>query len=125
MLAKDVVNSLEQYGFLVANRGRPELDVCQMPSIREVFKEVQPNLLINLAAYTAVDKAELESEKALAVNRDGATMLAEMCQISGIPMIHLSSDYVFDGKSNHPYKECDIAGPCLLYTSPSPRDRQK
>lgn len=119
MLAQELVPSLEASGFEVVSRGRrrgrPELDICQIASIRQVFKEVQPALVINVAAYTAVDKAESEPDVAFAVNRDGAAWLAEACHSARIPLIHVSTDYVFDGTATCPYKEDDPVGPLGVY----------
>ncbi len=74
-----------------------------------------PGLLINCAAYTAVDKAESEPEAAFAVNRDGPANLADECERLGIPLIHISTDYVFNGKSDRPYREEDAADPLNVY----------
>jgi len=115
MLGQDLVTCLEASGFEVMSRDLPELDICQMGSIRRVFKEVQPDLLINVAAYTAVDKAESEPDAAFAVNRDGAAWLAEACHSARIPLIHLSTDYVFDGMAAHPYNENDLAASLGIY----------
>ena len=103
MLGQDLVTCLEASGFEVMSRDLPELDICQMGSILRVFKEVQPDLLINVAAYTAVDKAESEPDAAFAVNRDGAGWLAEACHSARIPLVHVSTDYVFDGTATCPY----------------------
>ena len=86
MLAQELLPCLQQAGFTVAGRGRPELDITQAASIHTVFDEVQPDICINTAAYTAVDRAESEPAEAFAANRDGvaiwqlpATMLACPC----------------------------------------------
>ena len=115
MLAQDLVPSLEASGFEVMGKDLPELDICQMAIIHQVFKEVQPDLLINVAAYTAVDKAESDPDAAFAVNRDGAGWLAEACHSARIPLIHVSTDYVFDGLATCPYKEDDPVGPLGVY----------
>ena len=72
-------------------------------------------MLINAAAYTAVDQAESEPDVAFAVNRDGALHLASVCQDVGIPLLHVSTDYVFDGSASRPYCEDDLAAPLGVY----------
>jgi dTDP-4-dehydrorhamnose reductase len=74
-----------------------------------------PNLAINLAAYTAVDGAESEPEAAWAVNCAGAAHVAAACDESATPLIHLSTDYVFDGRKTEPYQEDDAVGPLNVY----------
>ena len=71
--------------------------------VESTIKEVTPDIIINAAAYTAVDQAEKDAEPAYAVNRDGAGYLAKACRESNIPLIHISTDYVFDGTKTKPY----------------------
>ena len=77
MLAQELLPCLQQAGFRVVGRGRPELDLTQKASIHAAFEEIRPDICINTAAYTAVDKAESDAAGAFAVNRDGAASLAE------------------------------------------------
>src|SRR5690606_11426616 len=79
------------------------------------FKENTPKILINTAGYTQVDKAEIESEKAFRINAEGVKNLAESCVEHGCKLIHFSTDYVFDGKANTPYKESDHPNPQTVY----------
>ena len=95
--------------------GRPALDLCARPSILRSLSDHTPDLIINTAAYTAVDKAETDREAAFALNRDGAAMLAEAAAAQGIPIIHVSTDYVFDGTKPTPYVETDPTGPRNVY----------
>ncbi len=91
-----------------------ELDITDPYAVRE--KIVPPlDLLINAAAYTAVDRAESERELAYRINAEGAGLLASRCEILKIPFIHLSTDYVFSGKSNSPYAEDDEPSPLNVY----------
>ncbi|WP_342752121.1 dTDP-4-dehydrorhamnose reductase [Vibrio sp. JC009] len=83
-----------------------QLDITDTSSVMSLVTESMPDIIINAAAYTAVDKAETESELAYAVNSDGPKNLAEAAKSRDIPLIHISTDYVFDGKSTSPYK-CD------------------
>ena len=116
MLGWEVVESLKSAGLKVAALDIPFIDITKRESIRSVLGGIgSPVLLMNCAAYTAVDKAESEPEAAFAVNRDGPANLADECERLGIPLIHISTDYVFNGKSNRPYLEEDAADPLNVY----------
>ncbi|MGA3113212.1 MAG: dTDP-4-dehydrorhamnose reductase [Syntrophobacteraceae bacterium] len=116
MLGWEVVESLKSAGHKVAALDIPLIDITKRESIRSVLGGIgSPVLLMNCAAYTAVDKAESEPEAAFAVNRDGPANLADECERLGIPLIHISTDYVFNGKSNRPYLEEDAADPLNVY----------
>ncbi|MGE3541412.1 MAG: dTDP-4-dehydrorhamnose reductase [Candidatus Tectimicrobiota bacterium] len=115
MLAQELLPCLHRAGFTVIGRARPGLDLTRPASIRAAFQEVQPMLCINTAAYTAVDRAESEVDAAFAVNRDGVAHLAEVCREAGVPLIHLSTDYVFAGTASHPYREEDPTAPLGVY----------
>ena len=95
--------------------GRAALDICEAKSIERALSGISPTLVINSAAYTAVDKAETEPERAFALNRDGARLLAEASAKRGIPIIHISTDYVFDGRKPTPYVEDDPATPNTVF----------
>jgi dTDP-4-dehydrorhamnose reductase len=95
--------------------GRSDLDVTDAASIASVFEIYQPELLINAAAYTAVDKAESEPGRAYAVNETATALLADFCAEANIPMLHISTDYVFDGTKDGPYKEDDPVNPIAVY----------
>lgn len=95
--------------------GRPALDLVKLPTILRTLSDAKPDVVINTAAYTAVDKAETDAGAAFALNRDGAARLAEAASQRGIPIIHLSTDYVFDGFKVSPYLEGDPAGPRSVY----------
>lgn len=92
-----------------------ELDITNFDEVEEVLLEERPQFIINAAAYTAVDSAEQESEKAFAVNRDGVANLAEVSQIIGAILIHISTDYVFDGNTNISYSEDNFTRPMGVY----------
>ncbi|MBP7172436.1 MAG: dTDP-4-dehydrorhamnose reductase [Cloacibacterium sp.] len=91
------------------------LDITNASQVDAYFAEYQPNFCINASAYTAVDLAETESEKAFAVNAEGVAHLARACANSGIDLIHISTDYVFDGDTNLPYSEDDFTHPLGVY----------
>jgi dTDP-4-dehydrorhamnose reductase len=95
--------------------GRAALDICEARSIERALAQIDPSIVINSAAYTAVDKAETDEERAFALNRDGARMLAEAAARRGIPIIHLSTDYVYDGSKAAPYVEDDAPHPTTVY----------
>jgi dTDP-4-dehydrorhamnose reductase len=95
--------------------GRQIWDLAQPESIRQVIGEIKPNLIVNAAAYTAVDKAETETELAKTINAVAPTILAQEAQQLGATLIHLSTDYVFDGRKNTPYLEEDTTNPLGAY----------
>lgn len=95
--------------------GRPALDICEAKTIERAMVNTGPDVVINSAAYTAVDKAESEQDQAYKMNRDGARALAEAAAKAGIPIIHISTDYVFDGSKPTPYVEDDLTGPVTVY----------
>lgn len=95
--------------------GRPEFDFDRPATIDAVVAATKPALIVNAAAYTAVDAAESDAEAALRANRDGPARLAELCQSSSIALIHVSTDYVFDGGKGAPYVETDPPSPTGAY----------
>ena len=115
MLGLDLVPRLRVDGFVVDGVDIDELDITRPDDILAYFRSFKPGLVINCAAYTAVDKAESEPEKAFAVNRDGPKHLAGACAKVNIPLIHISTDYVFDGMAERPYIESDPASPLGVY----------
>ncbi|MDI1254732.1 MAG: dTDP-4-dehydrorhamnose reductase [Flavobacterium sp.] len=92
-----------------------ELDVTDKTSITAIFNQNKPDYCINAAAYTAVDKAESEPEKAHLINVTGAKNLAEVCRDFDTVLLHISTDFVFDGNSEQPYTEEDIPNPTGVY----------
>ncbi|WP_417595268.1 dTDP-4-dehydrorhamnose reductase [Oceanospirillum sp.] len=92
-----------------------ELDITQADRVKAVMEQFQPDLIINAAAYTAVDKAEAEPDQAYAVNHDGVLNLAQEAKQRQIPVLHISTDYVFDGEKDTPYKETDSTSPESIY----------
>ena len=93
-----------------------ELDICDLNQVQAFFKSNEDiNYCINCAAYTAVDKAETETETAYQINALGAKNLALACREHGVCLIHISTDFVFDGKKREPYLETDVAEPISVY----------
>jgi dTDP-4-dehydrorhamnose reductase len=95
--------------------GRDELDITNFQLVHDCLDRIKPDFVINTAAYTQVDRAEEDAEHAFAVNRDGAKNLAILCEKFKCPLIHISTDYVFDGMGQRPYKEIDPVAPVNLY----------
>ncbi|MCQ8239467.1 dTDP-4-dehydrorhamnose reductase [Rhizosaccharibacter radicis] len=111
-----VATSLERLGGPRIRRvGRPQLDFDRPDSIAETFRSVAPVAVVNAAAWTAVDAAENEPEGAARANRDAPEILARLCAEAGIPLIHISTDYVFDGDKGAPYTEADPTSPTGVY----------
>lgn len=94
-----------------------EVDITDKESIDAYFLKYKPNACINAAAYTAVDKAETEPEKAFAINVTGAKNVAEACKEHNVLMLHISTDFVFDGTKKDPYTEDDQPNPQSVYGS--------
>jgi dTDP-4-dehydrorhamnose reductase len=95
--------------------GRPDFDFDRPETIEAIFRAAAPRLVVNGAAYTAVDPAENDAEAAYRANRDGPAILARLCAEANIPLIHISTDYVFDGAKTEPYIETDPVGPQGVY----------
>ncbi|MEG3438376.1 dTDP-4-dehydrorhamnose reductase [Pannus brasiliensis CCIBt3594] len=99
----------------VINIGREELDLTDGEGIRALVRATRPEILVNASAYTAVDKAESEVELAYAVNAEAPKILAEEAGRCGARFLHISTDYVFDGRQNTPYRETDPVNPLSVY----------
>ena len=95
--------------------GRAECDLANSDAIAELLNRIKPDLIINAAAYTAVDKAESEPEKANLINVIGPKNLAVVCKEFSSVLLHISTDFVFDGSKNIPYNETDIPNPTGVY----------
>jgi len=95
--------------------GKDELDISNASALEKLFKKYKPFCFINTAAYTAVDKAETEQEAAYLINAEATGTIAKTCNHFGTKLIHISTDYVFDGKGNKPYKEDDTTNPVNYY----------
>jgi len=95
--------------------GREALDICDGISVEQAVAGFAPDIVVNAAAYTAVDKAETEEAQAFAVNEEGPRFLALATAPRGIPIVHLSTDYVYDGNKAVPYLEDDPVAPASVY----------
>lgn len=116
-LAFELQRSLAPLGNLtVAGRhSNPAIDLSDLPGIASQIRAIQPDLVVNAAAYTAVDRAETDFEMAEKVNGTGVAVLAEECQKIGAGLVHYSTDYVFPGNASVPYRETDPLGPRSVY----------
>ncbi len=114
-VGSELINEGEKQGLVVVAPARVELDICQQNAVNEFIQLESPDMVINAAAYTAVDKAESEPELAYAINCDAAANLARACAELKIPLLHLSTDYVFDGKKELAYTESDNPNPQSIY----------
>ena len=94
---------------------RPQVDAADLDSLRAVFVAARPDVVVNAAAYTAVDRAEDEPERARRVNADAPGLLARLAHEHGASLIHYSTDYVFDGRRDGAYVETDATNPLSVY----------
>jgi dTDP-4-dehydrorhamnose reductase len=105
---------LEPLGTVIAPT-RAELDLCDAAQIRRMIQEIKPEWIVNSAGYTAVDKAESEPQAAYAINADGPRAIGEAAAEFAIPVIHFSTDYVYDGAGTRPWVESDPPRPLGVY----------
>lgn len=105
----------ERQGFAVVGLNRADLDIADAAAVARAVADVRSDIVVNAAAYTAVDLAETEPERAFAINAEGPRNLARACAAGGIPLIHVSTDYVFDGASSAGYREDDPVAPLNVY----------
>jgi dTDP-4-dehydrorhamnose reductase len=110
----ELERSLQGLGDIIA-LGRSQMDLSDLAQVRSVIRDLKPNLIINPAAYTAVDKAESEPELAMRINGEAPTVMAEEAKKLGAALIHYSTDYVFDGTKTMPYLETDPTCPINVY----------
>lgn len=99
----------------VASFSHEECDICDEKSVRSAIKKTKPDLVINATGYTNVDKAEQEEEKAFSINEKGVENIAKNLESSKIPLIHFSTDYIFDGGEKEGYVESDSPSPLSVY----------
>jgi dTDP-4-dehydrorhamnose reductase len=109
------LSELDDAQFAIEVRGRPEIDLARTDSLAPAIASSSADIVINCAAYTAVDQAETDRDAAHATNADGPGRLADICADAGIPLIHVSTDYVFDGSKSGPYIETDPTSPQSVY----------
>ncbi|MFL9952479.1 dTDP-4-dehydrorhamnose reductase [Paraburkholderia nemoris] len=110
----ELARSLQGLGKVIAPR-RSELDLADLDQVRRVVRELKPSLIVNPAAYTAVDKAETDVDTAMRLNAEAPAVLAEEAKRLGAPLVHYSTDYVFDGTKDGAYVESDVVNPINVY----------
>jgi dTDP-4-dehydrorhamnose reductase len=111
----ELIQRGQKLGLEMTGLDQSELNIASREQVNNAIATDAPDIVINAAAYTLVDKAETEMELAYAVNRDGPAYLAEACAASNIPMLHISTDYVFDGEQESAYLETDNPNPNTIY----------
>lgn len=115
-VARSLIERAEDTDFEAITLGRPEFDLTgSAAEIIGTIGKARPDVIVSAAAYTAVDKAESEPDLAFAANEAGARAIAQAARSLGVPLIHLSTDYVFDGSKDAPYAESDATGPVGVY----------
>lgn len=115
MLGQALTSCLESKGHRVRAMPREELDVTNFQQVADTVHEVKPDLVIHSAAYTRVDQAESEPELAFLINGYGTENIAVACNNLDIPMLYVSTDYVFDGQQDRPYQPWDDTRPLSIY----------
>lgn len=115
MLAKDLITCFSQRGYETLAPPEHEFDIIDLAGIRSVVDHYKPELMINCAAYTKVDEAEKEEPMALLVNGLGVQNVCLACQQRDIPLVHFSTDYIFDGTKESPYTIYDEPNPVSAY----------
>lgn len=113
-LGRSLAPLLASFGELQALT-RAELDLHDLPALRQCLRRERPQLVVNAAAYTAVEQAEREPERAFALNAAAPAALAEEAAALGAWLLHYSTDYVFDGRLGRPYRETDACAPLNVY----------
>lgn len=114
-LGVDVTAALQRYGYQVHSFGREELDITDYDNVNRVVSSVRPDAVIHTAAYTQVDKAEVEIDLAYQINALGTRNIAVAAEKVGTKVIYISTDYVFDGKAEKPYHEFSPTNPASVY----------
>lgn len=114
-LARALDEAARAAGIAAVRVGRPEFDFDRLDSLDTLMRDHAPALVVNAAAYTAVDAAETDEAAAYRANRDGPARLASLAAAAGIPLVHVSTDFVFDGHKGAPYAETDPTSPQGVY----------
>lgn len=114
-LGSDLVPALRRVGLDCEGFGSAQLDITDAGAVSGAISTLRPSVVVNCAAYTKVDLAQSQTERAFAINRDGAKNLAESAKDAGATLIHISTDFVFDGSKPMPYNERDPVNPLGVY----------
>lgn len=114
-VARELALVAQEQGRTLIFAGRDALDLTDPGAVDGLIARLAPRAVINAAAYTAVDRAERDQAPAFALNRDAPAAMARACAGRGLPLVHFSTDYVFDGTLDRPYVETDPTGPRSVY----------
>jgi len=114
-VGRELLRQAAALGHVVIGTDSQTLDITDAAAVAAIVSRESPDVVINAAAYTAVDKAESDAEQAFSVNRDGPANLAAACAQAGIQLVHYSTDYVFDGSKTGAYVESDPVAPLGVY----------
>jgi dTDP-4-dehydrorhamnose reductase len=114
-MARELILRAPRHGVVLMALSRDEADLSDPASIARVVEQADVDLVINAAAYTAVDKAETERDLAFTINAQAPAAMARACASRGLPLVHVSTDYVFDGSGSRPWREDDPTAPINAY----------
>lgn len=114
-VAQSLLERGAEAGVSVEAIGRPDADLARPETLENALARTEADMIINAAAYTAVDAAETDEDAAHALNAQGPGALARLCAVRKVPLIHISTDYVFDGTADRPYREDDPIAPRSAY----------
>ena len=114
-LGRELLQEVQISGIEVLAPSHQQMDITDIEQVKKFINRHQPSCVVNAAAYTQVDNAEIDESLAFAVNKNGCTNLAQVCARNQIPLIHVSTDYVFDGQKREPYLESDPISPVGIY----------
>lgn len=114
-LARELADARWAEGTALTFLSRHSADLCRPPMLGPIIEESRPDIVINAAAYTGVDAAEDDEAAAMRVNADAPRAMARATAAAGIPLVHISTDYVFDGSKDAPYEEADPVNPINVY----------
>ena len=115
MVGREILGAARALGWDAIGRTHAQLDVANRAAVRAAVEAAEPGVVLNAAAYTRVDGAEDEPDLAQRVNSQGPAWLAEACAWAGVPLIQISTDYVFDGRARRPYRPEDAPHPLGVY----------
>lgn len=116
-IGRALTEAAQQRSWEALGPSHTDVDICDQSAVADAVRRYRPGAIVNAAGFTAVDRAESEREQAFEVNRDGARVLAEAAAGAGLPLIQLSTDYVFDGAATTPYAETDAVRPLGIYAA--------
>jgi dTDP-4-dehydrorhamnose reductase len=114
-LGRELIETARASGTPLTGLSRAEADIADRPAVTKAIADLRPTLVVNAGAYTKVDRAETDEAEAFRANATGPEVLAKACAVAGLPLIHVSTDYVFDGTKVGAYRESDPMAPLGVY----------